>query len=103
MTYVFSVLGTISVPEETMVSTRGPDSNDPKAMVTGQYFYHQQRRDPEPAARNEEIQERLIAERGRTSGAPVFSVVRSAQLRPYASMGPASRMTNQRRLLGFLD
>jgi len=31
-------------------------------MVSGQYFYHQKWRDPEPAARDEEIQERLITE-----------------------------------------
>jgi NAD(P)-dependent dehydrogenase (short-subunit alcohol dehydrogenase family) len=45
-------------------------SNDPEAMVTGQYFYHQKRRDPEPAARDEKIQERLIAECARISGVP---------------------------------
>ena len=45
-------------------------SNDPEAMVSGQYFYHQKRRDPEPAARDEEIQERLIAECARISRVP---------------------------------
>jgi len=45
-------------------------SNDPEAMVSGQYFYHQKRREPEPAARDEEIQERLIAECARISGVP---------------------------------
>jgi NAD(P)-dependent dehydrogenase (short-subunit alcohol dehydrogenase family) len=43
-------------------------SNDAEAMVTGQYFYHQKRRDPEPAARDEQIQDRLIAECARISG-----------------------------------
>jgi NAD(P)-dependent dehydrogenase (short-subunit alcohol dehydrogenase family) len=45
-------------------------SNDPEAMVTGEYFYHQKRRDPAPAARDEKIQERLIAECARISGVP---------------------------------
>jgi len=45
-------------------------SNDPEAMVSGQYFYHQKRRDPEPAARDEKVQERLIAECARISGVP---------------------------------
>src|SRR5882724_3823099 len=43
-------------------------SDDPEAMVSGQYFYHQKRRAPEAAARDEKIQERLIAECARISG-----------------------------------
>jgi NAD(P)-dependent dehydrogenase (short-subunit alcohol dehydrogenase family) len=43
-------------------------SNDPEAMVSGQYFYHQKRRDPAPAARDEKIQEQLIADCARISG-----------------------------------
>src|SRR5437667_7413384 len=45
-------------------------SNDPEALVSGQYFYHQKRRATEPAARDVEIQERLIAECARISGVP---------------------------------
>ena len=45
-------------------------SNDPEAMVTGQYFYHRKRRAVEPAARDEKLQERLIAECARMSGVP---------------------------------
>jgi NAD(P)-dependent dehydrogenase (short-subunit alcohol dehydrogenase family) len=45
-------------------------SNDPEAMVSGQYFYHQKRRDPELAARDKKVQERLIAECARISGVP---------------------------------
>jgi NAD(P)-dependent dehydrogenase (short-subunit alcohol dehydrogenase family) len=45
-------------------------SNDPEVMVTGQYFYHQKRRAVEPAARDEKIQDRLIAECARISGVP---------------------------------
>ena len=45
-------------------------SNDPEAMVTGQYFYHQKRRAVEAAARDEKIQERLIAECAQLSGVP---------------------------------
>ena len=44
-------------------------SNDPEAMVSGQYFYHRERRAAEAAARDEKIQERLIAECTRISGA----------------------------------
>jgi NAD(P)-dependent dehydrogenase (short-subunit alcohol dehydrogenase family) len=43
-------------------------SNDPEAMVSGQYFYHQKRRAAEAAARDEKIQNRLIAECARISG-----------------------------------
>jgi NAD(P)-dependent dehydrogenase (short-subunit alcohol dehydrogenase family) len=46
-------------------------SEDPEAMVSGQYFYHQKRRAAEPAARDEKIQERLIAECARISGVPL--------------------------------
>jgi NAD(P)-dependent dehydrogenase (short-subunit alcohol dehydrogenase family) len=45
-------------------------SNDAEAMVTGQYFYHQKQRAPEPAARDKKIQDRLIAECARISGVP---------------------------------
>jgi NAD(P)-dependent dehydrogenase (short-subunit alcohol dehydrogenase family) len=45
-------------------------SNDPEAMITGQYFYHQKRRASAPAARDEKIQDRLIAECARLSGVP---------------------------------
>lgn len=37
-------------------------SDDPEAMASEQYFYHQKRHDPEPAARDEEIQERADCE-----------------------------------------
>ena len=43
-------------------------SDDAEAMVSGQYFYHQERRAPEAAARDEKIQERLIAKCERISG-----------------------------------
>ena len=43
-------------------------SNDPEAMVSGQYFYHQKRRAAEAVARDEKIQERLMAECARISG-----------------------------------
>ena len=45
-------------------------SNDAEAMVSGEYFYHKKRRSPESAARDEKIQERLIAECARISGVP---------------------------------
>ncbi len=45
-------------------------SNDPEAMVSGQYFYHQRRRAVEPAARDAKIQDRLLAECARISGVP---------------------------------
>src|SRR5437762_9956836 len=55
-------------------------SNDPEVMISGQYFNHQKRRAAEPAARDEEIQERLIAECTKISGMP-FSESREPQLR----------------------
>jgi NAD(P)-dependent dehydrogenase (short-subunit alcohol dehydrogenase family) len=45
-------------------------SNDPEAVVSGQYFYHRKRRGPIAAARDEKIQDRLIAECARISGVP---------------------------------
>jgi NAD(P)-dependent dehydrogenase (short-subunit alcohol dehydrogenase family) len=45
-------------------------SDEPEAVVTGQYFYHQKRRASDPAASDEEIQDRLIAECARISGVP---------------------------------
>jgi len=45
-------------------------SDDNEARVTGKYFYHQKRRAPEPAARDEKIQEQLIVECARISGVP---------------------------------
>lgn len=35
-------------------------SDDPAAMVSGEYFYHMRRREPKPLARDIEAQERLI-------------------------------------------
>jgi NAD(P)-dependent dehydrogenase (short-subunit alcohol dehydrogenase family) len=43
-------------------------SNEPSALVSGEYFYHQKRRVTVVAARDEIIQDRLIAECGRISG-----------------------------------
>src|SRR5437762_3080705 len=43
-------------------------SNDPEAMVSGQHFYHQKRGAVERAARDEKVQDRLIAEGARISG-----------------------------------
>jgi len=45
-------------------------SNDPEAMVSGHYFYHQKQRAPEPVARDENIQDLLLAECARISGVP---------------------------------
>jgi len=35
-------------------------SDDPAATVTGEYFYHMRLREPEPATRDTELQEKLI-------------------------------------------
>jgi NAD(P)-dependent dehydrogenase (short-subunit alcohol dehydrogenase family) len=43
-------------------------SDDPEAMVRGELFHHRKPRTPLPAARDEKIQERLIAECARISG-----------------------------------
>ena len=44
--------------------------SDPETMVSGQYFYHRKRRAAEPSARDQTIQDRLIAECARISGVP---------------------------------
>jgi NAD(P)-dependent dehydrogenase (short-subunit alcohol dehydrogenase family) len=43
-------------------------SNEPDALVTGKYFYHKKLRQFKPAAADEEIQERFLAECERFSG-----------------------------------
>lgn len=43
-------------------------SDDPAALVSGQYFYHQKQRAPHPAARDEDVQGRLIAQCAKISG-----------------------------------
>jgi len=45
-------------------------SNDSEAMVSGKYFYHKKQLAAEAAARDEKIQERLVAECARISGVP---------------------------------
>jgi NAD(P)-dependent dehydrogenase (short-subunit alcohol dehydrogenase family) len=43
-------------------------SDDPAAMVTGEYFYHMQRRAPNPAARDSKRQDELLLACQRFSG-----------------------------------
>lgn len=43
-------------------------SDDPAARVSGEYFYHMQRSAPNPAERDERLQDRLPAESERCSG-----------------------------------
>jgi hypothetical protein len=43
-------------------------SDDPKALVSGQYFYHQRQRAPHAAALDPAVQDRLIDECARLSG-----------------------------------
>lgn len=45
-------------------------SDDARATVSGEYFYHQKRRDSHPGVRDEKVQERLLAECARISGVP---------------------------------
>lgn len=45
-------------------------SDDPEAMVSGQYFYHRKRRAADPATRDESIQDRLIAGCAKLSSVP---------------------------------
>jgi hypothetical protein len=35
-------------------------SDDPQALVSGRYFYHQREREPNPDARSEELQQGLL-------------------------------------------
>jgi len=44
-------------------------SDDPAVKVSGRFFYHMRPRDPNPAARDVTLQERLIEECERISGA----------------------------------
>ena len=46
-------------------------SNDPAAMVSGEYFYHQRRRAPSSAVRDRSVQDRLLDECARISGVPL--------------------------------
>jgi hypothetical protein len=43
-------------------------SDDPKATVTGEYFYHMRLQAPNPATHHPELQDRLLAECKRVSG-----------------------------------
>ena len=43
-------------------------SNDPRATVTGEYFFHLRLRTPNPATRDEERQEKLLDACKRLSG-----------------------------------
>lgn len=43
-------------------------SDDPAALVSGQYFYHKRLRDVHPAARDPEVQDTLVAACARISG-----------------------------------
>ena len=43
-------------------------SDDPEARVTGRYFYHLRPRAPNPAVRNSDLQDRLLAACARLSG-----------------------------------
>jgi len=49
-------------------------SDDPAAMVTGGYFYHQRPREPNPAARDTGRQEALLAYCADLSGTPLPAV-----------------------------
>lgn len=46
-------------------------SDDPEACVTGEYFYHLDRRAPNPETQDEGLQHRLLAECERLSGIPL--------------------------------
>jgi hypothetical protein len=46
-------------------------SDDPLALSSGEYFYHKALRAPNPIARDQEAQKRLIDACARLSGAPL--------------------------------
>ena len=46
-------------------------SDDPAATVSGGYFYHQQRRQPNPAARDTALQDALLAYCADLTGTPL--------------------------------
>jgi NAD(P)-dependent dehydrogenase (short-subunit alcohol dehydrogenase family) len=45
-------------------------SEDPAAVVSGEYFYHRERRPPLAAARDAELQDRLVAKCAQIAGVP---------------------------------
>lgn len=47
-------------------------SDDPAARVTGAYFYHQRRRSANPQARDEKLQDELLARCAELSGLPLL-------------------------------
>jgi hypothetical protein len=49
------------------------ESDDPLALSSGAYFYHQSLREPNPIARDQGIQDGLIEACSRLSGVPLPS------------------------------
>jgi hypothetical protein len=43
-------------------------SDDPAALVSGEYFYHMEKRDPLPATRDTSIQDRVLDFCSRVTG-----------------------------------
>jgi hypothetical protein len=65
-------MGGASAPDDL---AKGPEtqawlavSDDPAALVTGQYFYHRQPHESHPAARDTQVQDKLLAACARISG-----------------------------------
>jgi NAD(P)-dependent dehydrogenase (short-subunit alcohol dehydrogenase family) len=57
-------------------------SDDPAALVSGEYFYHMQKRDPLPAARDTSIQDRLLDFCSRVTGVTIPASTPHAQTTP---------------------
>jgi NAD(P)-dependent dehydrogenase (short-subunit alcohol dehydrogenase family) len=70
--WVPTKMGGRSAPDDL---AKGPEtqawlavSDDPAALVTGQYFYHKRLREPHPAARDVQVQSTLLAACARMTG-----------------------------------
>jgi NAD(P)-dependent dehydrogenase (short-subunit alcohol dehydrogenase family) len=70
--WVATKMGGTGAPDDLEAAPRTQvwlaTSDDPAALVTGQYFYHLQRRAAHPAASDPDIQQRLLAACARISG-----------------------------------
>jgi NAD(P)-dependent dehydrogenase (short-subunit alcohol dehydrogenase family) len=72
--WVATKMGGADAPDELEAAPKTQvwlaTSNDRQARVTGQYFFHERLRAPDPATRNVEVQEKLLTECARISGIP---------------------------------
>jgi NAD(P)-dependent dehydrogenase (short-subunit alcohol dehydrogenase family) len=75
--WVRTKMGGPSAPDDPSVGAETQSwlatSDDPEATVSGEYFYHRKPRAPSVAARDDRIQQQLMAECERISGVPFIA------------------------------